>query len=500
MQNDRYIAAADLGSSKLALSVARVEGDDVQIIYYKETPSDGIRYSCVFNPKRAALPLKAAIKDAEEELGIKILQIVVGLPRYELRQDVANAKIQRSDPGSCITMEEINAIKNQAVDDYSLYDESNEEIYGAIAQSFSADDLVRASEEDVVGTSSDELEGHFKIYIGARKAIGNIDRMLNDAGIAPALKLFVPSTVAKAVLSDGDKDNGVALVELGAGVSSLTIYTGKILRHYSSIPFGGKSITSDIKYECGFTDSLAENIKLAFGSCIPDKLLTLSEKVIQINDDEDGSYQHLPVRYLSEIIGCRTREIISAILYQIQESGYADKLRNGIVLTGGGANLVNIANLFKEMSGYNVRIGYPRSRNIITEGCNGIGETSAVASIGMILEAARYPHLNCIEENPEAAVNTRAEKPADTAAAETGAPAAAAPAATPADTVANVTGELFDVQPGEVIVPHKKDKGEKKQRKSLFNWTKVGQKLENTLSGIEKTFDGTVGDLFDTME
>ena len=68
MQAERYIAAADLGSSKIALSVAKIEGDDIQVIYYKETPSDGIRNSYVFNPKRAAGPLKAAISEAEEEL------------------------------------------------------------------------------------------------------------------------------------------------------------------------------------------------------------------------------------------------------------------------------------------------------------------------------------------------------------------------------------------------------------------------------------------------
>ena len=86
MQAERYIAAADLGSSKIALSVAKIEGDDIQIIYYKETPSDGIRNSYVFNPKRAAGPLRAAINEAEEELNIKILQVVVGLPRYDVRQ------------------------------------------------------------------------------------------------------------------------------------------------------------------------------------------------------------------------------------------------------------------------------------------------------------------------------------------------------------------------------------------------------------------------------
>ncbi|MCR4824791.1 MAG: cell division protein FtsA [Bacteroidales bacterium] len=487
MQAERYIAAADLGSSKIALSVAKIEGDDIQIIYYKEVPSDGIRYSCVFNPKRAAVPLRTAIKEAEEELNIKILQLVVGLPRYSVRQEIASARMERSDPSSCITKEEVNALKSIAIDSYPLSNDAHEEIYGAVAQSFSADEeLVCASENDVVGVTADALEGNFKVFVGAQKAVSNIDIMLNDTGVAPARKLFLPNAVAKAVLTDGEKENGVALVEIGAGVASLTIYRGRILRHYSSIPFAGRVITTDIKYECGFNESLAENIKLAFGACMPDKLQSLSEKVIQINDDENGSYEQLPAKYLSEIITCRTREIIEAILFQIQDSGYADKLRNGIVLTGGTANLVNIANLFKEMSGYTVRIGYPRSQAFGSVGCSGVGETSAVATIGMILEAKKDIRLNCIED---------IEKPAAAAdQSQTQDPSATQEAPAPEN--------LFTGDPNyetEVITPSRNRQGDKTPKEhKLVKWFR--KQTQKVTEAAEGAFDNTVGSLFDDMK
>ena len=476
MQTERYIAAADLGTSKIALSVAKVDGEDVQIIYYKEVPSDGIRYSCVFAPKRAATALEKAIKDAEDELGIKILQLVTGLPRYNIRQESASAKMERSDPYSCITREEVNNLKSLAIDSYPLEDEMKEEIYGAVAQSFSADDdLVCASEDDVIGVTAESLEGNFKIFIGSKKASSDLDTMLNFTGIAPARKIFIPTAVAQAVLTEAEKENGVALVEVGAGVTSLTIYKGGLLRHYSSIPFGGKSITADIKYECGFNERLSENIKLAYGACQPDKLQSLSEKVIQINDDENGTYEQLPVKYLSEIISCRAKEIIDAVLFQIQESGFADNLRNGIVLTGGGADLVNFANLLKEMSGYVVRIGYPRPRKFSSGGCAGVTETSAAATIGMILEAKRDSHLNCIDE-ATAPAEERDETPE-------------------LDSEGN--GELFqghDVS-GEVITPNPKKK--KKDGKNKITWTSIfRKKMSDKLEGV---FDNTVGNLFDSM-
>lgn len=393
---ERYVATADLGSSKIAMSVARINGDDIQVIYYRETPSDGIRNSCVFNPVRASEALKNAVDQAQKELNIKIMQLVVGLPRDGVRQESAGAKMERSTPGSCISQEEIEAIKGLALDTYSLEDDTKEEIYGAVVQSFTADDLFQQSERDVVGAPADILEGNYRLFIGKKNWVNNLDILLNSLEIAPAHKVFLPQAMAQAVLTDEETDNGVALVEMGGGVTSVSIYKGRILRYYGSIPFGGWNITNDIKLECGFKEELAENIKLAFGACMPEKLQSMGEKILQINDDDTGTYQHLPVKYLSEIITCRTREIIEAILFIIQSSGYADKLRNGIVLTGGGANLANISSLIKDMSGYNVRIGYPRIRRIGTEGCPGIAETSAVASIALLLAACEDQRLNCI--------------------------------------------------------------------------------------------------------
>ena len=398
---ERYIATVDLGTSKLALCVAKVVGENIQIIYYKERPSDGIRYNCVYNPKRAAGPLRAAIRDAQDELQIKISQVVVGLPRFNVYQETARAEIKRSDPSSLIGDEEIAALKGMALDSYPLTDSNKELIYGAVPQSFSTDSFI-GSEEDVVGSPSESLSGNFKIFVGDKRAVRNIDIMLNEADVALAQAIFTPSAVGEAVLKEDEMSNGVALVEIGAGVTSLSIYQGGIMRYFYSIPFGGRNITTDIRLECAFDDELAENIKLAFGACLPDKLQTMGDKVLQISDEENGTYDNLSIKYLSEIITSRCREIVQAVLYVIQDSGFADRLRCGIVLSGGCANLANLTNLIKEESGYNVRVGFPLSRKFSSDGCPGIGEAEAAASVGMVLEASADPFLSCIAEvSPE---------------------------------------------------------------------------------------------------
>jgi cell division protein FtsA len=397
--DERYIAAVDLGTSKIAVTVAQISSKGVQMLYYRESPSEGIRNSYVFNPQKAAEKVKAAIADAEEELKIKIHQVVTGLPRYEVRQVNARAEFERSDSESSITREEIDFLKNNAIDTYPLPDPEKQIMYGVVAQSFTTEEYLNARESDIEGMVSDTLEGNFKVFVGRKRHSDNVDRVMNQVGVAVAKKYFLPEITAAAILSEEERENGVALIEIGAGATSVTIYHNDIMRYYSSIPFGGKSITNDIKLECGTSEGLAENIKLGYGACMPEKILTLRDKIIQINNRESGSCKQLSVKYLSEVITCRVKEIIDACLYKIQESGFGGSLRNGIVLTGGSAVIPNLSTYVKELSGYNIRIGYPRQKFSYV-GCPEINETSAVASVGMIMAAKDNKYLNCLSEPP----------------------------------------------------------------------------------------------------
>ena len=362
---ERYIASIDLGSSKFGLCVARVCGDDVQIVYYKETPSDGIRSSMIANPMKASLPLKNAIREAEEELMIKILQVVVGMPRSEVEQITASARIDRGQGDEYISEEEVASLKAIALETYPLPNPDSQVMYGAVAQSFSVDSQICLMESDVVGTLSDTLEGNFKVFIGSRRATTALDKIFNSMEIAVAKKYFLPDVVAK------------------------------------SIPFGGRTLTQDIRSELSISEDLAEKIKKRFGACLPNKLASLSEKVLQIRLTEP--YKEVSVKYISEIIDCRMREILDAVLYSIQQSGLQNEIRSGIVLTGGGALLANLGNLVKDMSGYEVRIGYPKYQFTAAAG-NGIyNNPSAAAAIGMVLAAKddRMPDCVSIPESQE---------------------------------------------------------------------------------------------------
>lgn len=457
---DRHIVAIDLGTSKLAVTVAKVTGSDVEIIYYKESSSDGIRYSSVSNVTRVAESITKAVKEAEEALGIKITQAVVGMPKFPVRQESNTAKVEDRGYATDITLEDIEELKSFAQNSYPLEHPDKESIYGAVAQSFSDGENFQIIENEIIGMASDTLEGNFKIFIGKKRDLYNIDTAMTKAGIAPTRKYFIADSTAKAILTDSEMENGVALIDFGAGCTSVSIYHGNIMRHYASIPFGGKSITNDIKSECLISERLAENIKLAFGACMPEKLQNLSEKVIHITSNTIDPDKQLPVKYLSEIITARVEEIMMAILYEIHDSGFADMLRSGIVITGGCAQMANLNSFVSEISGYSVKTGYPR-KLFTGQNCEGINETAATPSLGLIY-AAVNEQINCCQVEVKEVV-AEEEIPEET---------------TPEEGV-NENGELFSEEEKKEIELTKEQKKElKRKEKELKEAAKAAAKKE----------------------
>ena len=483
---DRHIVAIDLGSSKFALTVAKINGDDIQVIYYREIPSDGIRNSYAYNSMKISKALEPLVRDAEKELSIKITQAVVGMPKFRVRQETGTARNERN-ADECITESEIKELKDSALNTYPLEDTVNEKLFGAVAQSFSNGEDFQLVENEIIGMPSGILEGNFKIFIGKSTPLHYVDVAFNKLGIAVARKYFTPEPVAKAVLTGSEMENGVALIDLGAGVTSVTIYYDNIMRYYSAIPFGGNAITSDIRTECYITEKMAESIKLAYGACIPEKLLSLSDKTLLISSNDSLPAKQVTVKYLSEIITARETEIIEAILYRIQESGLADRLRSGIVITGGGANLLNVGSLIKDISGYAVRTGY--ARHIFSGADDTLDDTSVTASLGMIL-MAKNDRIDCLPERDGV------QEPAadDAGKAQTGQKASDPQQReesrnTSGPSVDDRDGRLFIDDPDMIITPKKRQQAhqtEKPHRSEDFHWT-IGSLFRRASDTVKTT-------------
>lgn len=391
---DRHIASIDIGSSKIALMVAHIDGNDIQVVYHKSLASKGVNYGGVINSTRAGEVISRLIQDAEQSIGARITQVIVGTPRYRIVECDASAQINRTDPSTGITEEEFLSLKDMATTDCPVGDPDKESVYGCVHQSFSTDEDIQMYDEDeIVGMMSETFCGNYKLYIGKKTLLDNIDRIFNKLNIV-ATRQFSPSVLGDVILSRDEKDSGVALIDMGANVTSVSVYTGGVLRHHASIPFGGHSITNDIHIESGFSEKLSENIKLAYGCCTPERLAHLSDKIIRVTYRESGNYRDIKVESLAQIIRAREKEIIDAMLWEIESSGLADELRSGIVLTGGAAEMCNVSHLAGALSGYSVRIGYPRS-NYDCQGYPSARSAAAATCVGLIMSVKSNKNINC---------------------------------------------------------------------------------------------------------
>ena len=481
--SERFIAAVDFGTKKTALAVARVEGNNTQIMFYRTAPSAGIMHSAVAGVTKVEAVLKGLIDEAERDLNIKISQIVTGLPRCFIRQQDATGTLPRNNPDDCISEEEIETLKSLAQESDQDSSSDTERIYGVIAQSFSTGDYFQLIENDVVGMTGDEITGHFKVFIGPKRPISSMTKVFNDLGIAVCRTYFTPLATAKAVLTEEETGNGVALIDFGAGTTSVSIFSKKVLAAYGSVPFGGNTVTNDLRMECGISESMAENIKIAFGGCMPDRLLNFGEKIIQIETDDMSAYKQIPVSYLSEIITARMKEIIDAMLWYIQESGLQNELRKGIVITGGGAEMLNIVNYIKEVSGYNVRVAYPR-HGFVATGTETILRADAATIAGLVL-SGRDDNVNCCIEGEGGAAMPGEPKPSEVQIEEAPATEAAGTQEAPAHEVTEEKHAQAEPEkkpePAKAAEPEKKAEPEQKKKKEKrpFIWKLLGQKLND---------------------
>lgn len=388
----------DLGTRKIGVSVAeRGEDGKIRLIYYNDDfPSDGINHGKVVNPRRLGAALKKAIEDSERFLKVKFKDAMVNIQKYGIREISVDASMETGE-GHCIGPEDIDLLEDMVWGDARSQGAPDEEVFGIVPQSFDAGNEWGVGADDITGMMAASLCGHYKAYIGKTNCRNNIDAAFAEAGLVSVKTVFAPEATGRSVLKPMEMEEGVALLDIGAGSSSVSIFYNKTMRHYGAIPFGGNNITADIRSMCGIDDRLAENIKLGYGGLMPDKLSLVGEKTLKITDVSSGDRTEITAKYLSEIITARMREILDALLYEIQLSGYADRLKSGVVVCGGCAGTMNICNMIKEISGYNARIGAPLRQ--IFDADSTFFTAGAAELAGLTLRFTAGDHVNCTEDD-----------------------------------------------------------------------------------------------------
>jgi cell division protein FtsA len=206
--------------------------------------------------------------------------------------------------------------------------------------------------------------------------------------------ILEPLASSMAVLSDEEKEAGVALIDIGGGTTDIAIFCDGIIRHTSVIPFGGNIITSDIKQGCSIMQQQAEQLKVKFGRSLA--VEAPENEVVSIPSLRDRTPKEISIRNLAYIIEARMEEIVDLVYSDLTKSGFANKLAGGIVVTGGGSQLQNICELFELKTGLNVRIGYP---NEFLGKAKDEAVKSPMYATGMGLVLAGFKSLDEREEN-----------------------------------------------------------------------------------------------------
>lgn len=329
-----FIVAIELGSSKITGIAGKKNSDgSIQVLAYaREEASAFIRKGIIYNINKTAIGLTSIINKLELQLEAEIAKVYVGIGGQSLHSK-KNFVVEHLDKETIITKE----IVDQLINSNQQTHYQDFDILDVVPQEYK---VKNNNHFDPVGVLGDQIEGHF-LNIVARSSIKrNIITCFEQAGIEIAGFFISPLVLADSVLNDIEKRSGCVLVDFGSDTTTVAIYKNSILRHLAVIPLGSNNITKDI-CTLQIEESEAENLKIKYGSAY-----TLPGE----NTDDDkfpiNETRNIQAKLLNEIVGARTEEIIANVRNQIQLSGYYDKLPGGIILTGGGANLKNLADAF----------------------------------------------------------------------------------------------------------------------------------------------------------
>lgn len=347
------VVGLDIGTTKIVVIVGRKnEHGKLEILGMGKSESIGVSRGVVSNIDKTVQSIKTAVADAENKSGVDIKVVNVGIAGQHIKSLQHRGIKVRHNVDDEISQNDINAL----IDDmYKLVMLPGEEIIHVLPQEYIIDN--EQGIKDPIGMAGVRLEANFHIITGQIAAAKNIFKCVHKAGLEVNDLILEPLASSEAVLSDEEKEAGVALVDIGGGTTDIAIFQDGIIRHTAVIPFGGNAITEDIREGCGIIKNQAELLKIKFGSALASE--SKENEIVSIPGLRGRDPKEISLKTLAQIIQARMEEVIENIYYEIKNSGYENKLICGMVVTGGGSQLKHISQLLEYVTGMDTRIGYP---------------------------------------------------------------------------------------------------------------------------------------------
>jgi cell division protein FtsA len=356
MNTDRLVAGLDIGSAKTTAVIAEVVGDlpkhpTVNILGVGQARTTGLRRGVVADIEETQRSISKAMEDAERMAGARVETVYAGIAGEHVQAmtstgiaSVTGKEITRAD------IDRANAVaRAQAIP-------QDRELIHAIPQEYTVDK--NQGVRDPVGMIGTRLETEmYLVTIGSSPAM-NLRKAVERAGYSVGELVLEPLASAHAVLTEDEKELGVALVEMGAGTTDVAVFHEGKIRHLGTIPYGGINVTSDIVHGLGVTQADAERLKEQYGAAY-EPLVKNSGEQIKLPSTGGQGDRTIPRELLAHIIHQRTQEIFEMVLRDIEEAGLIQRLSAGVVVTGGASAQPGTADLASDIFGTGARLGVP---------------------------------------------------------------------------------------------------------------------------------------------
>ncbi|RNL84481.1 cell division protein FtsA [Sinomicrobium pectinilyticum] len=394
MEQEKYAIGLDIGTTKIVVMIGRKnEYGKIEILGIGKAKSLGVHRGVVNNITQTIQSIQQAVQEAENNSGKRITEVVVGIAGQHIRSLQHSDYITRPNSDEVIDETDVDRLCNQV---YKLVMLPGEEIIHVLPQEYKLDGQSEIKEP--VGMYGGRLEANFHVVVGQVSSIRNIGRCVKSSGLELAGITLEPLASANAVLSQEEKEAGVALIDIGGGTTDLAIFKDGIIRHTAVIPFGGNVITEDIKEGCSIIEKQAELLKIKFGSAWPGE--NKDNEIVSIPGLRGREPKEITLKNLSKIIHARAVEIIEQVYMEIKNYGHEDqkkKLIAGIVLTGGGSQLKHLKQLVEYITGMDTRIGYP-NEHLAGDSDPEVASPVYATAVGLVMNALNRQERNFKEE------------------------------------------------------------------------------------------------------
>ncbi len=348
---EELVVGLDIGTSKICAVVGEVRADGiVEIIGMGSHPSVGLRKGVVVNIDNTVNSIKEAVEEAETMAGCEISSVFAGIAGGHVKGFNSHGVIalKNREVGKRDIERVIDAARAVAIP-------MDREVIHTLPQEFIVDD--QAGISDPAGMSGVRLEVKVHIVTGAVTSAQNIIRCANRAGLDVYDIVLESLASSEAVLTDEERNLGVALVDFGGGTTDLAIFSQGSIKHTSVLALGGDNLTNDVAIGIRTPFKEAEKIKIKYGSALSS--LIGKDETIEVPSVGGGKPRVISRELLGEILELRVVEVFELIQQEMIKSGYDDLVISGVVVTGGSSLLPGVPEIVEQVFNMPSRIGYP---------------------------------------------------------------------------------------------------------------------------------------------